>query len=429
MHNLRGRMTSHPETRVDSRDSQVNLTPWASYVQNQITERNAANLKATQRISNIYILLSSSEGAVEVGEVRLHRIPLLLLSLFFSPNWRVKILPCPGVPDELLALLAVVGAVEGDVEAVLRGVVTHAEEWALSYGGATPQCSVSVLDLGLGREDESEQSEDEIRFRGVGREVWLTGGSKDEGGGVGGGCCSRRDETNVGLGMVAMVWDGEMAGIRGNLERAEGDKEILILSDSQAAIMSLVKAGKRGRARTHDIKRIMSRLSSATTKIHFGWVKSHIGIEGNERADTLAKAGAQKRGVHIITEGGIRQWYKEMCRRERKVFGYGLGRVVRWNRRAVVNYSRCRSGKGDFAVWKRTLGEEDGDATCRHCRKYEESGRHIAFVCGEGEWLGRRFGSWEDVDCLGSTVGGEVVGGRDTFVDLAESFFTRLRSC
>ncbi|KAF8424365.1 hypothetical protein EV426DRAFT_665886 [Tirmania nivea] len=71
-------------------------------------------------------------GAVEVGEVRLYRIPLvLLLSFLFSPYWYVQILPCPGVPDELLALLAVVGTVEGDVIAVLRLVVAVAATWGV----------------------------------------------------------------------------------------------------------------------------------------------------------------------------------------------------------------------------------------------------------------------------------------------------------
>ncbi|KAF8424312.1 hypothetical protein EV426DRAFT_712069 [Tirmania nivea] len=74
----------------------------------------------------------------------------------------------------------------------------------------------------------------------------------------------------------------------------------------QATIMSLVKAGKRKWARTHDMKQIMSKLGSAMTKIYFGWVKSHIGIEGNKRVDVLVKAGVQKRGVHILTEGGIK---------------------------------------------------------------------------------------------------------------------------
>lgn len=33
----------------------------------------------------------------------------------------------------------------------------------------------------------------------------------------------------------------------------------------------------------------------------------------------------------------------------------GTGRVVRWNGRALINYTRCRTGKGNLLGWKKIL--------------------------------------------------------------------------
>ncbi|KAF8419560.1 hypothetical protein EV426DRAFT_719904 [Tirmania nivea] len=131
------------------------------------------------------------------------------------------------------------------------------------------------------------------------------------------------------------------------------------------------EAGKRGTARTHDLKRVVMRRRMV-------WQRKAHGED-----------------VQVITEGGVRQWYKEKRTGERSVKGFGMGRVVKWHRKAVVNYTRCRSGKGDFAVWKQILGKHDGDISCR----------------GRGVGTQRRFGS---VVRGSSWEGGLVVGKRLT---------------
>ena len=49
---------------------------------------------------------------------------------------------------------------------------------------------------------------------------------------------------------VAMVWDGEVAGIKTALQQVGRDNKIPILSDSQAASAADQKAGQTGKART-----------------------------------------------------------------------------------------------------------------------------------------------------------------------------------
>lgn len=46
-----------------------------------------------------------------------------------------------------------------------------------------------------------------------------------------------RTEGCRGLGKVATVWDGEVAGIRGALEMARREENVLIKTDSQAVIL------------------------------------------------------------------------------------------------------------------------------------------------------------------------------------------------
>ncbi|KAF8455176.1 hypothetical protein BGX38DRAFT_1169497, partial [Terfezia claveryi] len=64
-------------------------------------------------------------------------------------------------------------------------------------------------------------------------------------------------------------------------------------------------------------------------------------------------------------------------------------RVVRWNRKARLNYVQCRTGKGNLKSWRSVLDDSE-DSTCRTCGRHVETGYHVALVCPRGEEIGRR---------------------------------------
>ena len=61
-----------------------------------------------------------------------------------------------------------------------------------------------------------------------------------------------------------------------------------------------------------------------------------MGIEGNERADEMAKMGAAKEGRDHITEGGLRQW--EKAKRLENRVRVGHLDATKWDRH---NASMC----------------------------------------------------------------------------------------
>jgi len=164
-----------------------------------------------------------------------------------------------------------------------------------------------------------------------------------------------------GMARQATVWDGEIMGMQGGMQMAPEDRKILALSDSQAAIAAVRKAGKTGTARTGELKEVVEEVrrrqkNLGPDAVRFAWVKAHLGTQGNERADLMAKSGAnlgdEEEGIEkVITEGGLRQEWKRRRAEERKVKGTGMGRVVRWNSRAQVNYVHCRTGKDNLQAW------------------------------------------------------------------------------
>ena len=135
-----------------------------------------------------------------------------------------------------------------------------------------------------------------IKEAGEGRLVVYTDGSRDGGGQVGGGWYALENGAgSVAVGSFATVWDGEVAGVRQALRMAP-EVDVLVLSDSTAALQAIMRAARSGRGRTRDLVEVVNevgrrRLLGLSTR--FRWVKAHTGIDGNERADLMAKAGCR----------------------------------------------------------------------------------------------------------------------------------------
>ena len=66
---------------------------------------------------------------------------------------------------------------------------------------------------------------------------------------------------------------------------------VAIFTDSKVTLDSL-KNYSLHTFLTEEIRNKVRHLSSLNWTIHFGWTKAHIGIEGNEAADKLAKEAA-----------------------------------------------------------------------------------------------------------------------------------------
>ena len=299
----------------------------------------------------------------------------------------------------------------------------------LSFGGTCWRGSVDVVDLGPSKSSTCAIWERAIKEAGDQRLVVYTDGSRDSDGRVGGGWHAPGNGAgSVTVGSIATLWDGEMAGIPQALRMAP-DVDVLVLSDSTAALQAIKQATDKGRGRSRDLVEVVDEVGRRVTKglsTQFGWVKAHVGVGGNKRADLMAKTGCRESLLPQVTEGGVRAYWKDVHSRERAQRGLGSGRVVRWNRRAVLRYTHLRVGKGDVGEWRRVIGNED--TLCRLCGVEEETGTHLVFGYGESyelrpwDWT-----SWEELDDKRRwryTVEGE--GGKVLVRDRVEDFFVAL---
>ena len=127
----------------------------------------------------------------------------------------------------------------------------------LSFGGDCWHRHVDVVDLGSCKSSTSKVWEQAIKEVGERRLVVYTDGSRDGDGRVGVGWhASGNGAGSIAVGSIATIWDGEVAGIRPALRMAP-EVDILVLSDSTAALRAIKRAAHSGRGRTRNLVEVV----------------------------------------------------------------------------------------------------------------------------------------------------------------------------
>ena len=311
----------------------------------------------------------------------------------------------PSIIGENLAL-GMNNQYPGSLEEEIMKKAIGNEEGEPSWGGRCPQMTIEVLDLECDEKSSREEWKEAIEGATRNRTAIYTDGSKAEGTlGMVARACFEPEGRGQGtaVGTRATVWDGEIEGIKEAIRHCTAGP-VLILSDSQAAIKAMVKAGKRGRARTAALKEAIEGIAEKQQReggieqpVMLAWIKAHIGINGNERADKMAKEASMHQSGNKVTEGGIKAVWQEMRRNERRVEGFGKGRIIGWNRTSVTAYSHMRTGKGRLRGWREKIGKADF-GFCQCGAGMTETGTHAAFGCIQGERWGRRWSTWRQMD-------------------------------
>ena len=139
-------------------------------------------------------------------------------------------------------------------------------EATISWGGDVETCDVEEVRIGCSASCVADIWEEKIEEAAGERDaIMFTNGSKAKDGRVVGGWA--KDTFQAGpwdggryLGIGAIVWDGEVAGMAEALEQGPWGRGMLILTDSMAAIQAVKKAGKTGKASSGELVRVMKKV-------------------------------------------------------------------------------------------------------------------------------------------------------------------------
>ena len=185
------------------------------------------------------------------------------------------------------------------------------------------------------------------------------------------------------------------------------EKRITIYSDSMAAILAM-RAMKLTSRLVSEAKFLMNFAAEENT-IKIRWIKAHVGHEGNERADTLAKEGieGERRQVRLnkahvkqlLHAKMLREWdQKWTSSNEYKETKHWLVSVYAPQRGQGISLKRQDLGKCvQFITGFCNLNYHSHrkcmaiDKACRLCEEDEERPIHLALTCPRVHMTSRLF--------------------------------------
>lgn len=237
--------------------------------------------------------------------------------------------------------------------------------------------------------------------------VWYTDGSKThEGTGAGVHGVRPRKDLVFALGQYASVFQSEVYAIlqcvRENKRRSYSNKRIYILSDSQAALGAL----KSFKVKSRLIMECLNELTALAghNRVTLMWVPGHKGIEGNERADELAREGSANKfvgpepvlGIPKCTARAavkkqvrlehIRHWDQTPGNRHGKLFiskpsNKKAEELLKLSRIQLRTVTWLLTGHAPVRRHLHTMSLYHGNLDCRLCGLETETAQHLLCDC------------------------------------------------
>ena len=175
------------------------------------------------------------------------------------------------------------------------------------------------------------------------------------------------------------------------METPTGGK-VAIYTDSRVTLDSLKNHAMRGFL----IEKIRNKIRQLTTQnwtIHFGWVKAHVGIEGNEAADKLAKEAAKEDEnlnfvfdriptatvASEINKKGLEQWNNTTKGAVCRSFFPRLELRLKMKMPITPEFTALVTGHGKTKSYLYRFKIAD-DPMCP-CNDGQQTSDHIIFVC------------------------------------------------